>query len=193
MLNRRVFLKQMSMLLGGALSAPALLALENSHQLTGLVNDKTLFNDDIPLFTRIANTIIPATDTPGAADAKVGNFVHDMVNQVFNQQQQLDFANHLQLFRQRTKIQMGQDFMNLSAAQQQQWLTELNQDMVHRRWGQPVEQDNGLDFFQTMKEFTIIGFFTSEIGATKVLKYDPIPGSYKGSVPYKEIGRAWAE
>jgi hypothetical protein len=36
-----------------------------------------------------------------------------------------------------------------------------------------------------MKELTILGFFTSEIGATKVLKYTPVPGRYNGCVPQK--------
>lgn len=194
MLNRRVFLKQLTIMLGGALSAPALMALENSNPLRqGVVNDTTLFNQDIPLFTRMADLILPATDTPGAADARVGYFIHDMVNQVFTGAQQQNFAEQMQLFQQRAASKWGQAFMTLDKDHQQQWLADLNQDMVHRRWGQTIEQDNGMDFFQTIKELTVIGFFTSEVGATQVLKYDPIPGAYHGSVPYKDIGRAWAE
>jgi hypothetical protein len=43
-----------------------------------------------------------------------------------------------------------------------------------------------------MKQATFTGFFTSETGATKTLRYDPFPGDYRGCVPMKEIGRAWA-
>jgi hypothetical protein len=31
-----------------------------------------------------------------------------------------------------------------------------------------------------MKELTLAGFYTSEIGATQFLKYNPSPGKYDG-------------
>jgi gluconate 2-dehydrogenase gamma chain len=43
-----------------------------------------------------------------------------------------------------------------------------------------------------MKELTLLGFFTSEAGATKVLQYNQVPGPFKGCVPLTEVGKAWA-
>jgi hypothetical protein len=43
-----------------------------------------------------------------------------------------------------------------------------------------------------MKELTMLGFFTSEPGATQVLQYEAVPGAYKGCVPLSEVGRTWA-
>jgi hypothetical protein len=39
-----------------------------------------------------------------------------------------------------------------------------------------------------------MGYFTSEVGATKVLQYEAVPGAYKGCIPLKEAGqgRTWA-
>jgi hypothetical protein len=42
------------------------------------------------------------------------------------------------------------------------------------------------------KELTLLGFFTSEPGATQVLQYDPVPGAYHGCVPLEEVGKTWA-
>jgi hypothetical protein len=44
------------------------------------------------------------------------------------------------------------------------------------------------------KELTLLGFFTSEPGATQVLQYVPIPGSWHGCVPLSEAGngKTWA-
>jgi hypothetical protein len=44
------------------------------------------------------------------------------------------------------------------------------------------------------KELTLLGFFTSEPGATQVLQYIAVPGSYKGCVPLAEAGngKTWA-
>ncbi len=43
-----------------------------------------------------------------------------------------------------------------------------------------------------MKELTVVGFFTSEPGATQVLQYKAVPGSYKGCIPLAEVGKTWA-
>ena len=47
-------------------------------------------------------------------------------------------------------------------------------------------------FFPILKELITVGYFTSQLGATKAVRYDPVPGAYHGCVPLKEIGRAWA-
>ncbi|MGI9181194.1 MAG: gluconate 2-dehydrogenase subunit 3 family protein [Longimicrobiaceae bacterium] len=49
-----------------------------------------------------------------------------------------------------------------------------------------------LPFFRTMKELTIVGYYTSEVGATQELRHEPTPGRYEGCVPFNEIGRAGA-
>jgi gluconate 2-dehydrogenase gamma chain len=65
-------------------------------------------------------------------------------------------------------------------------------------------EDNGTDgtnglptqrpFILTVKELTMLGYFTSEPGATQVLQYSPVPGAYKGCVPVSEAGngKTWA-
>ena len=52
--------------------------------------------------------------------------------------------------------------------------------------------DSNNSFFSRLKQMTIVGFFTSEVGATQVLKYDKIPGAYNGCVPFEEVGVTWA-
>jgi gluconate 2-dehydrogenase gamma chain len=47
-------------------------------------------------------------------------------------------------------------------------------------------------FFRAMKELTIVGYYTSEVGATVELRHEAVPGRHQGCVPFTEIGRAWA-
>jgi len=49
-----------------------------------------------------------------------------------------------------------------------------------------------MPFFRTMKELTLVGFYTSEAGATRELRHAPVPGRFEGCVPLDQIGRAWA-
>ena len=47
-------------------------------------------------------------------------------------------------------------------------------------------------YFRMVKELTLLGFFTSEVGSTKALRYIETPGKYDGNVPYKKGDRMWA-
>jgi hypothetical protein len=45
-----------------------------------------------------------------------------------------------------------------------------------------------------MKELTLLGYFTSEVGATQILQYLPVPGRQQGCIPLREAGngKTWA-
>jgi hypothetical protein len=47
-------------------------------------------------------------------------------------------------------------------------------------------------FVLKIKELTLLGFFTSEPGATQVLQYNQVPGPFQGCVPLSQVGKAWA-
>jgi hypothetical protein len=47
-------------------------------------------------------------------------------------------------------------------------------------------------FFQLMCELTYLGYYTSEIGATKALRYVHIPGRYESCIPLEPGQKAWA-
>jgi len=47
-------------------------------------------------------------------------------------------------------------------------------------------------FFRMMKELTLLGYFTSEIGCTQALRYAETPGRFDPCLPYAPGERAWA-
>ncbi|MDB6013416.1 MAG: gluconate 2-dehydrogenase subunit 3 family protein, partial [Gammaproteobacteria bacterium] len=49
-------------------------------------------------------------------------------------------------------------------------------------------------FVLMTKELTLLGFFTSQVGATQVLQYVAVPGSYHGCIPVDQAGngKTWA-
>ena len=74
---------------------------------------------------------------------------------------------------------------------------ELNEGFLDLKLDQKNEmvEDSTVynkDFFRQMKDLTITGYFTSEIGATQALAYDPIPGKFNGCVPLEKDQKAWA-
>ena len=47
-------------------------------------------------------------------------------------------------------------------------------------------------FFRILKDYTLTGYFLSEVGATQALAYERVPGGFKGDVPLAANQKAWA-
>ena len=61
----------------------------------------------------------------------------------------------------------------------------------------PAERQKALeamdkDAFAMLKELTVLGYFSSEIGATQALAYDKVPGGYWGCLDLKPGQKGWA-
>lgn len=52
--------------------------------------------------------------------------------------------------------------------------------------------DDEVAFFRAMKELTLLGYYTSQPGATRELRYAAVPGRYDGCVPVDAGTRTWA-
>jgi len=55
-----------------------------------------------------------------------------------------------------------------------------------------ITADSPTHYFRMMKELTMLGYFTSEIGCTQAQRYAETPGKYDPCVPYKPGDKAWA-
>jgi hypothetical protein len=47
-------------------------------------------------------------------------------------------------------------------------------------------------FWPLMKELTVVGYYTSEVGASEELMYVRVPGRWDACIDFGEVGRAWA-
>ncbi|MEO8337162.1 MAG: gluconate 2-dehydrogenase subunit 3 family protein, partial [bacterium] len=55
-----------------------------------------------------------------------------------------------------------------------------------------ITADTPTHYFRMMKELACLGFFTSEIGYNKAMRYVEAPGRYDPCVPYTAGEPAWA-
>ena len=129
----------------------------------------------------VAELIVPATDTPGARAVGVPQFIDRWVRDWCSPAQGKLLRSGLDQLDADARTANGAGFADLSPAQQTALLTRYD-----------TAGDPQRPFFGLVKELTTIGYFTSKPGATVALRYDPVPGDYRGCVPLKEIGRAWA-
>ena len=133
----------------------------------------------------IAELIIPRTDTPGASDAGVPGFIDQMMANYYLDEDKLEFQAGLKQVDADAQAAHGKNFVDLTEEEQVALLEEYDQ----AAFGEDGDREH---FFRRMKELTVLGFCTSEAGATEFLKYDPVPGDYKGCIPYSDVGRTWA-
>jgi len=199
-MNRREVLERAALVLGYAITGPTLLGVLNGCKAAPELNYKPVFfnEDQARLIGEVAEIILPKTSTPGAKDVGVPSFIDNMLKEVYVQGDQESFIAGLSAFDEDAKKEYGSNFNDCSAEQQKEFVTkqhgkafEGGVDGGSQGWW---NTGGGKDkpFILKVKELTILGFFTSQAGATQVLQYDPVPGPFQGCVPLEKVGKAWA-
>ena len=167
----------------------------------------------------IADRIIPATDTPGARDVGVHEFIDAMLADYYDADDRKRFAEGLAALDERARAMCGKEFTGCVPGRQIELLTRLDRDTfasaqplpqpdprretehgpgtplpseLKAETSRPRPAHSVTPFFRMMKELTLLGYYTSEVGATRELRYEPVPGRYEGCVPFTTIGRTWA-
>lgn len=195
-MNRRDALGRVALLMGGAVIGGDLFlsscSTDNSKKTAKAKKkvEETLDANQVALLNEVGDTILPPTKTPGAKAANVGGFMAVMVRDCYKPEDQKIFLEGIGKLNDASKQKYQKDFMGLEAAQRKELLTALDADQKQYSQTKTKEQPN--HYFRMMKELTLLGYFTSEPGATQALRYLPIPGKYDGNVPYKKGDRAWA-
>lgn len=170
-MNRRESLLTLSTLAGHALF-PSVLAR------FGVVSDamaaapqawhpELLSEPQGAILAEIVETILPETDTPGARAARVHVFVDLALSRCTTPAQQQAAVNAIDA--------LGATFLQAEAAARAQRLSQM-----------PAEP------LALLRELTLLGYFTSEPGATRALAYVAVPGAYRGCVDLLPGQKAWA-
>ncbi|MBS4062930.1 MAG: gluconate 2-dehydrogenase subunit 3 family protein [Chitinophagaceae bacterium] len=212
-MNRRDLLKQIALLTGGAVIGGELFL---AGCKTGAKADAGFTASNISLLDEVAETIIPATSTPGAKAAKVGEFMKVMVTDCYTQRQQDTFMNGIATLDEACEKMHSKSFMECTAEQRKAFLVSLEKEAKefnkkrdetdgplreeHKKknealpWKDQTEFEGSPSHYYTMmKQLTLLGFFTSKTGMTETLRHIPVPGKYDGAFPYAKGDKAWAE
>ncbi|MCL6217027.1 gluconate 2-dehydrogenase subunit 3 family protein [Zunongwangia pacifica] len=191
-MKRREALKNVALLLGGTvIGGSAFVAGCQSDRKKESQSDKSLFSEkDIEFMNEIGEVIIPTTDTPGAKAAEVGSFMAIMVTDCYDEEQRKTFVNGLNKMKNNFSAEYGHFFEEAKLDERTDYLNTLELE-VETYYRQKKTEDPE-HFYRMLKELTLLGYFTSEVGATQALNYIQTPGSYKACIPYEEGEKAWA-
>lgn len=191
-MDRREAIQRTAMMLGYAVSASAIAGIMNGCKSAPELAFKPVFlsEDMAGIIAEISEIIIPKTDTPGAKDVGVPSFIDLMLKECYKKEDQDRFTKGATDFDADAKATYGDSFLYCDAEKQKELVFKYHGEAIAAMKSDSAPKDR--PFILMVKELTMLGFFTSEVGATKVLQYEAVPGAYKGCVPLAEVGRTWA-
>lgn len=147
-----------------------------------------------PLLAALAETILPATDTPGAIDAGVPDYLLKQLLENSMPVVQNQFIAGLKSVDRHCLDHYDQPFVQCSREQQNavMRLVEAEGEPWGGVLGKVKHKLIGDSFFTLLKSYTCMGYYTSRLGATQGLAYSAVPGRYVGCRPMRVGQKAWA-
>ncbi len=211
-MNRRDALMRVATMVGATVALPAFAdSLEATARLRDLTGKPVLFSlDQDATVAELADTIIPTTGTPGAKAAKVNEIIDVVLKDCYKADDQQRFLDGLTQTNKLSQDAYGKAFVQLAPAERIEIVKKLEAEAKQQKAdmkaaqsaaqtgsGQqdvqlPTAKKQFTPFFTMLKDLTLMGYFTSEIGCTQALEYVAVPGRYDGCVPLKPGQKAWA-
>lgn len=204
-MERRELLKTIALLTGGVVIGGDIFL---SGCKTNTSGGPGFSAGNIALLDEVGETIIPTTSTPGAKAAKIGEFMKVIVTDCYNEEQQKVFTDGMAGLDAACKKANGKTFMDSNAEERKAFLITLekeakeynqkrdDKEKVAREKAKASLDPNFVSapshYYTMIKQLTLWGYFTSEIGSKQALRWLPIPGKYDGAYPYKKGDKAWA-
>ena len=199
-MNRRELLQRVAVLMGGAISVPAVLGVLNgcSPKPGASWHPQFLSTAEGAVVAEVAELILPRTDTPGARDVGVPSFIDVILKDAYPAEDQARFVSGLKDFDAGAQRAHGKPFLELQQAQRLAFLQKVHDEAAA---AEKIQADNDVPaserkrpFVLMMKELTMLGFFVSKPGATQVLQYVAVPGGFQACIPLAQAGngKQWA-
>src|SRR5690606_11614732 len=177
-MNRREAIKRVAWIMGGTVGGANLLLEGCTRPATPTV-EKLFEPDMVDFLGDVAETILPETSSPGAKEAGVGAFIPVMVRDCYTTEDQKIFLEGLGKLEDASKAKFSKKFQELSAEEKTGLLTEIDKEA--KEYSDNKKDDDPYHYFSMIMPLTLLGFVTSQLGATKALRDVKIPGKYDGN------------
>lgn len=187
-MDRRDVLKTAALLFGAPVSSSCSRALLSGAALDAAPRAAALDEVQLRKVATICELIIPKTDTAGAIEAGVPTFVHRIVAEWYTAREREIFLSGLDEIDATGRNQFGADFLLLPPDQQVRLLESLETTAAGARG---IADDS--PFITKIKELTVLGYYTSELGSQQELVYRPVPGAYHGHATFDAASRQWSQ
>jgi len=180
MTDRRSFLRGTSALMAHASFPGVLAAFVAGVPATASANEKKLAffsRADMKRVMLLVDLILPATDSPSASEARTHEFIDAALSACATSKQRATFRAGLAAL-------VSEGFDKASVGERVA--------LLQRRAAKDIALPYDDSFFKILKDYTLTGYFHSEIGATRALAYERVPGGYQGDIPLAAEQKTWA-
>ena len=182
-MNRRELLKIMALTLGGAVALPESVFAKLAEPLD-LTKLRFFSPAQRELVSAIAETIIPKTDTPGAVDAGVPEWIELLVQDCLDDTDQKIIMDGLVAVEKFSADLFGKSYALLSVAEKIEILTKLEKTAI--------ESGDRQAFIVRFKELTKFTYVNSEVGGTQAFDFVLIPGRWDPAADFKPGQKTFA-
>lgn len=189
-MNRREALLRTAAITGLAVSSSVSLGLLKGCSPSGKPTWPPIFlkQDEIRLVAALADTILPKTETLGASEVHVPEFIDLMLRDCFSKEAQQTFRNGLNEFNTFVDDEFSDLFEDVSKEEKEK-IIEAEEGRSSEQYAKTYKKS----FYQITRELTILGYYTSEYVMKNMLDYHPVPGRQEGCVPFNDDGRLFVD
>jgi hypothetical protein len=143
---------------------------------------------ELKILTVAADAIVPVTDTPGAIAAGVPHFIDALAQHWMMPDELAQFRAGLANLDASARQRYKKGFAACTQAEATEILQALRAASPYQ--GHTFElaariEDPQAPFYLRLRDLVVYGYFTSEIGSTKELRYVAVPGRFDGDVDIK--------
>ncbi len=181
-MTRREALSGLAALLGGTVAVAELGPLAQMAMADTTASPRFLSAEQLALLGRIVDLMIPETETPGAFGVGVHRFIDMMLADYAAPESQEQILEGMEKISAAAASRHGRAFVELSNSEQFDVL-----DAVDR---ESFEDREASEAYRSLKSMILFGYYTTEVGASVELRFDPFPGTTPGCVPADTFDRA---
>lgn len=190
-MNRRDAISRVGLIVGGTVVGAEVFL---SGCASGQAGSGSALNFDasaVALLDEIGETILPTTaKSPGAKAARIGEFMKSIVTDCYSEEDQKAFVTAAPMIEAAAKEEHGKSFMELTADERHQLILSIDQQATE--YNSTRESGSPQHGFALVKQLTLWGYFTSEVGSKEALRYNPVPGKQEACIDYVPGEGAWA-
>lgn len=182
-MQRRTAVKQLIVLTTGALFIPS--CVREARKISIPLDHLKLTADHETLMASITETLLPTSDTPGAQELKLHQFVLRMMDDCYSPEEQKEFQSGLGQFDEYTAKVADKSFSEMTPDERKSFLLQLEQKAAAKS-SIAENEKNIFQFYGRTKGLAIRGFMNSEPVMTKFTYYQMVPGRFDGCVEIKD-------
>ena len=119
-MDRRTAIKRTSFIMGAALSTGTMAGLLAGCKAEKKLNWEPVFftSDEAKTVSSLTDTILPKTETPGASEVGVPEYMDDLIGNFWSEEEQVAFKSKITNVNQIAEEKFGDSYFNLVADQQ---------------------------------------------------------------------------